>query len=132
MQGIATDSIKNLLNKTTFYIFPNMSPDAMEQYFASLRYERQGNSTATDDDRDGNSNEDDYDDLDGNGKITWMRVESAVGTHRVHPNDPRVLIKADISKGEKGTYLVLLKEKIMTKTAALMKMAMAVFGSIKI
>jgi Zinc carboxypeptidase len=111
MQGIATDSIKNLLNKTTFYIFPNMSPEAMEQYFASLRYERLGNGTATDDDRDGNNDEDGYDDLDGNGKITWMRVESLVGTHRVHPNDARVLIRADASKGEKGTYLVFTEGK---------------------
>jgi hypothetical protein len=111
MQGIATDSIRNLLNKTTFYIFPNMSPDAMEQYFASIRYERQGNATSTDDDRDGNSNEDDYDDIDGNGKITWMRVESPVGTHRLHPNDSRVLIRADVSKGEKGNYLVLTEGK---------------------
>jgi hypothetical protein len=111
MQGIATDSIKNLLNKTTFYIFPNMSPDAMEQYFASLRYERQGNAISTDDDRDGDNNEDDYDDLDGNGKITWMRVESPVGTYRLHPNDPRVLIKADVSKGEKGNYLLFTEGK---------------------
>ncbi|MFI5130939.1 MAG: M14 family zinc carboxypeptidase, partial [Chitinophagales bacterium] len=28
LQGSNTDSIKALLNKTTFYIFPNMSPDA--------------------------------------------------------------------------------------------------------
>ncbi|RXK61927.1 peptidase [Lacibacter luteus] len=111
LQGINSDSIKNLLNKTTFYIFPNMSPDAMEQYFASLRYERQGNATSTDDDRDGKSNEDGYDDLDGNNKITWMRVESPIGTYRVHPNDPRVLIKADASKGEKGTYLVFTEGK---------------------
>nr|WP_294904623.1 M14 family metallopeptidase [uncultured Lacibacter sp.] len=111
LQSINSDSIKNLLNKTTFYIFPNMSPDAMEQYFASLRYERQGNAVSTDDDRDGKNNEDGYDDLDGNGKITWMRVESPVGTHRVHPNDPRVLIKADVSKGEKGTYLLFTEGK---------------------
>ena len=51
--GSNTDSIKTLLGKTTFYVFPNMSPDAMEQYFASLKYERQGNAVQTDDDRDG-------------------------------------------------------------------------------
>ena len=76
LQSGTTDSIKALLNKTTFYIFPNMSPDAMEQYFAALKYERQGNATSTDDDRDGKNNEDGFDDLDGNGKITWMRIES--------------------------------------------------------
>lgn len=106
LQGSNSDSIKALLNKTTFYIFPNMSPDAMEQYFASLQYERQGNNSSTDDDRDGATNEDDFDDLDGNGKITWMRIESPTGEYKTHPDDPRVLIKADLSKGEKGKYLL--------------------------
>jgi hypothetical protein len=106
LQASNTDSIKALLNKTTFYIFPNMSPDAMEQYFATVKYERQGNATETDDDRDGKINEDMNDDLDGNGKITWMRVESPVGDYRLHPDDPRILVKADFSKGEKGTYLL--------------------------
>ncbi len=106
LQGSNTDSIKALLNKTTFYIFPNMSPDAMEQYFASLKYERQGNATITDDDRDGKINEDGFDDLDGNGKITWMRVESPVGEYKTHPDDPRALVKADLNKGEKGKYIL--------------------------
>ncbi|HEY6506254.1 MAG TPA: M14 family metallopeptidase [Chitinophagaceae bacterium] len=107
LQGSTTDSIKALLNKTTFYIFPNMSPDAMEQYFAALQYERQGNAVVTDDDRDGKTNEDGFDDLDGNGKITMMRVESPIGDYKPHPDDARVLIKADLNKGEKGKYIIL-------------------------
>jgi len=102
-----TDSIKNLLAKTTYYIFPNMSPDAMEQYFSKLKYERTGNATETDDDRDGKLNEDGFDDLDGNGKITLMRVESPIGDYKLHPDDPRVMVKADVTKGEKGKYLLL-------------------------
>ncbi|HEY0678730.1 MAG TPA: M14 family metallopeptidase [Chitinophagaceae bacterium] len=106
LQAGNTDSIRALLNKTTFYVFPNMSPDATEQYFAALRYERQGNASATDDDRDGKVNEDPNDDLDGNGRITWMRIESPVGDHKPHPDDPRILVRADFSKGEKGIYQV--------------------------
>jgi len=106
LSGSGTDSIKSLLARTTFYVFPNMSPDATEQYFASLKYERQSNTVATDDDRDGKVNEDGFDDLDGNGKITWMRVESPIGEYRPHPDDPRVMVKADLSKGEKGRYLI--------------------------
>ena len=89
LQASQTDSIKNLLGKTNFYVFPNMSPDAMEQYFAPLQYERQGNASQTDDDRDGKLNEDGYDDLDKNGKITLMRIESPVGDYRINPEDPR-------------------------------------------
>ncbi len=107
LKASGTDSIKNLLAKTTYYVFPNMSPDAMEQYFAKLKYERLGNATETDDDRDGKLNEDGFDDLDGNGKITMMRVESALGEYKLHPDDARVLVKADAAKGEKGKYLLL-------------------------
>ncbi len=107
LQGSNTDSIKNALARTSFYVFPNMSPDAMEQYFAPLKYERQGNATQTDDDRDGKLNEDGYDDLDGNGKIGWMRVASPVGEYKTNPDAPGLLIKADLTKGEKGNYLLL-------------------------
>ena len=107
LQASNTDSIKNLLGKTTFYIFPNMSPDAMEQYFAPLKYERQGNAVQTDDDRDGKLNEDGFDDLDKNGKVTWMRIESPVGDYKINPEDIRSLVKADITKGEKGKYLLM-------------------------
>ena len=109
LKGSNTDSIKNLLAKTTYYVFPNMSPDAMEQYFSKLKYERLGNASETDDDRDGKLNEDGFDDLDGNGKITLMRVESPIGDYKIHPDDPRVLIKADATKGEKGKYLLLIE-----------------------
>lgn len=107
LKGAASDSIRALLNKTTYYVFPNMSPDAMEQYFSKLRAERTGNATSTDDDRDGKQNEDGWDDLDGNGKITFLRVESVTGDYKLHPDDARVLIKADFSKGEKGKYKLL-------------------------
>lgn len=101
------DSIKNLLNKQTFYIFPNMSPDATEQYFAKVKYERSGNATKTDDDRDGKLNEDDVDDLNGDGKISWMRILDPTGKYRLNPDDPRSLLLADATKGENGKYLLL-------------------------
>lgn len=101
------DSVKNLLNKQTFYVFPNMSPDATEQYFAKLKYERSGNATKTDDDRDGRLNEDGFDDLDGNGKITWMRIKDATGKYKLNPDDPRSMILADATKGENGAYILL-------------------------
>ena len=106
LASATSDSIKSKLAKTTYYIFPNMSPDAMEQYFAKIKYERNGNASETDDDRDGKLNEDGMDDLDGNGKITLMRIASQIGDYKTHPDDARVMIKADASKGEKGKYMV--------------------------
>lgn len=103
----ATDSIKNLLNRQTFYVFPNMSPDATEQYFAKVKAERSGNATKTDDDRDGKFDEDGAEDLDGNGKITWMRIQDPTGKYKVNTDDPRSLLLADASKGENGKYILL-------------------------
>ncbi|WP_113651452.1 M14 family metallopeptidase [Pedobacter namyangjuensis] len=102
-----TDSVKTLLNKQTFYVFPNMSPDATEQYFAKLKYERSGNATKTDDDRDGRDNEDGFDDLDGDGKITWMRIIDPTGKYKLNSDDPRSLLLADATKGEAGKYILL-------------------------
>jgi len=107
MASSTTDSIKNLLNKQTFYVFPNMSPDATEQYFAKVKAEHSGNATKTDDDRDGKLNEDDFDDLDGNGKITWMRILDQTGKYKLNSDDPRSLLLADATKGEAGKYILL-------------------------
>ncbi|MEO5911000.1 MAG: M14 family metallopeptidase [Pelobium sp.] len=102
-----TDSIKTLLDKQTFYVFPNMSPDASEQYFTKLKYARSGNARATDDDRDGKTNEDPFEDLNGDGKITMMRIEDPTGEWLISEEDARVMVKADFSKGQKGKYLLL-------------------------
>lgn len=97
---------KKLLESQTFYVFPNMSPDATEQYFASLQYERSGNARKVDYDRDGKVGEDGYDDLDKDGKITMMRVEDPTGDYILNPNESRSLIKADRAKGQLGKYLL--------------------------
>ncbi len=100
------DSVRNLLNTQTFYVFPNMSPDATAQYFAKVKYERSGNATQTDDDRDGKTNEDGFDDLNGDGKISWIRVVDPTGKYKLNPDDARTLVLADASKNEVGKYLL--------------------------
>ena len=99
------------LANTTFYIFPNMSPDAYEQYHAALKYERRGNATAVDHDRDGKAGDNGYTDLNGDGQITWMRVEDPLGEYVISTQDGRILDKADRSKGEAGKYLVFKESK---------------------
>jgi hypothetical protein len=96
-----------LLDSVTFYVFPNLSPDASEQYFSStLKYERSGNARITDDDRDGYIGEDGFNDLNGDGLITLFRVKDATGNMMPHPADNRVMIKADPNKGETGSWIV--------------------------
>ncbi len=100
-----------VLEKSTFYIFPNMSPDAYEQYHSALKYERRGNAVAVDHDRDGVPGDNGYTDLNGDGLITLMRVEDPMGDYLLSAQDDRVMEKADRSKGEAGKYLVFKESK---------------------
>ena len=98
------DSITEIVNYTTFYILPRVNPDASEEFFKKPTYARVLNSNPTDDDKDGLIDEDGYEDLNGDGYITMMRVKDDLGEWIPHPTDPRIMKKADISKGEKGMY----------------------------
>ena len=100
-------NIDETLAANTYYVFPNVQPDATEQYFASVRYERTVNARSTDNDRDGYINEDPYEDLNNDRMITKMRVESPKGTHIESLLNPNVLVPADPAKGEIGKYLLL-------------------------
>ncbi|MBA4321236.1 MAG: peptidase [Odoribacter sp.] len=100
----ANPEIKNLLNSLTFYVFPDVSPDASEQFFANLKYERTVNARATDDDRDFMTDEDTYEDLNNDGLITFIRITDPTGTFIESEDDRRVLIPADLSKGQTGIY----------------------------
>lgn len=98
--------IKELLNKVTFYIFPDVSPDATEQFFTGLNFERIVNSRPTDDDRDFLTDEDPYEDLNNDGFITLIRIADPTGTYIESEEDKRIMTKADLSKGQKGAYML--------------------------
>ncbi len=99
-----------LLDEVTFYFIPNVSPDATDQYFGSLKYERQRNAVPFDDDRDGLTDEDGYDDLNNDGLITLMRIlDTEKGEYIIHPENSSVMVKADLAKNQKGEYIVMLE-----------------------
>lgn len=100
----ANPEIKKLLNSITFYVLPDLSPDASEQFFAKIKYERSANTRSTDEDRDFSFDEDPYEDLNNDGFITLIRVSDPSGTFIESDEDKRVLVPADLSKGEMGTY----------------------------
>lgn len=100
-----------LLSEHTFYVVPVLNPDAHDGMFGGggkVRRRLAGNQPAAaerlDRDRDGLLGEDGPDDLDGDGRITWLRVPDAAGEWLAHPDEPRLLIKADASKGQAGAY----------------------------
>jgi hypothetical protein len=88
----------------TWYVLPCGNPDAASLYFAKpLRLDPR-NATPVNDDMDDQTDEDGVDDLDGNGIITAMRVQDPEGEWMPIPSEPRLMKKADWSKGEKGVY----------------------------
>lgn len=88
----------------TWYVLPCGNPDAYSHYFETpLRLDPRNNK-AHNDDMDELTDEDAYNDLDGNGIITQMRVKDPEGTWIPVNGDPRMLRKADANKGEKGIY----------------------------
>ena len=100
------DNIRELLDKITFYILPDLSPDASAQYFQDVKFERSINSRTTDDDRDFIFDEDPYEDLNKDGYITLIRIKDPTGDYIESDEDGRVMAKADIGKGQTGNYLV--------------------------
>jgi len=100
------ENIKDLLDKLTFYILPDVNPDASEQFFSGLKYERALNALPTDDDKDFATNEDPFEDLNNDGYISHLRVQDPAGSFTVSEEDNRIMVSADLSKGQKGGYQV--------------------------
>lgn len=88
----------------TWYILPGCNPDAAAHYFDKpLRMDAR-NSHPYNDDKDDREDEDGLEDLDGNGIITMMRVKDPQGEWMPVPGEPRLMKKADTSKGEQGIF----------------------------
>lgn len=88
----------------TWFILPCGNPDAAVRYFAKPLFRDARNGSRINEDRDDATDEDGPDDLNGDGFITRMRVKDPAGEWMPAPEDPRLLKKADASKGEKGIY----------------------------
>ena len=107
------DKLATILKEKTLYFVPAANPDAIDAAFAAIKMEKRGNDTKTDDDRDGKSGEDPFEDLNKDGLITQLRIEDVTGSFIESPEDSRVLIKADPTKNQVGRY-VLISEGIDT------------------
>lgn len=106
LKGSSSPENKSLLEKITFYVIPDVSPDASEQYFQGLKYERTVNARPVDDDRDFVTDEDPAEDLNNDGLITLIRVSDPAGKFIVSTDDERIMVEADLSKGETGSYMI--------------------------
>jgi len=99
---LASDA--TLTSGLTWYIVPVGNPDAYARYFSTPLWCDTGNGRPFNDDTDDQTDEDGFNDLDGNGIITRMRVKAPDGTWVPVDGEPRLMRKADAAKGEKGVY----------------------------
>jgi hypothetical protein len=88
----------------TWYILPNGNPDAASRHARKPLVADERNASKWNDDMDDQADEDGPDDLDGNAVITEMRVKDPAGEWIPVEGEPRLMRKADPSKGEKGIY----------------------------
>lgn len=112
MYAAGNKSIMSLLADKTFYIAPTINPDARDRFIhqANTAHSPRTGLLPIDNDRDGEVNEDGFDDLDGDGHIVMMRRKSATGRFKVDPTDPRRMILVGVE--EKGEYELLGSEGI--------------------
>lgn len=104
--------VKELVDSRAFYIVPIVNVDSRARFFtdpSSYDHGRTGR-VPHDDDRDGLYDEDDVDDLDGDGEILQMRIRDPFGGWKTHPDDPRVMVRT--KPWEKGEYRRLGDEGI--------------------
>lgn len=99
--------IRNLLDEKTLYIIPTINPDARDYYIHKPNNPHSPRSGLgkRDDDGDGEYDEDRYDDLNGDGHITFMRIKDPNGRWKVDPSDDRLMVQA--GPDERGEYTLL-------------------------
>ncbi len=99
-----TKFVQELLADKTFYIIPTINPDGRDSYFHAPNTGSSPRSGVipVDNDRDGQVDEDGYDDLDGDNEILIMRRKNPNGRLRIDPAEPRRMIQ--VGPDEKGDY----------------------------
>jgi Zinc carboxypeptidase len=102
----ANPAITERLDNHVFYIVPRANPDGAEAMFGAVKSARKTNAAKIDDDNDGRVDEDGPEDLNKDGFISMMRVKDPKGPYMIHPDDPRLVRRADAAKGEAGGYTI--------------------------
>ena len=85
-----------------WFVMPQPNPDAAAGFFASVKSGLTVNKLPINNDADEAINEDGFDDLNGDGFITKMRVKDLQGNYVVSKADARIMVSA--KKGKRGVY----------------------------
>lgn len=103
------DSARRLLENRTLYVVPRVCFDGAEARFGSPSRAQAGIDGQADVDRDGMSDEDPAEDLNGDGMITLVRVRDSKGEWIERTDHPGLLRRADRTKGEVGEWRILVE-----------------------
>ena len=98
--------VKKLLDEHAVYILPRVNPDGAEAMFGKVKSFRRTNARKFDEDNDGRVDEDGPEDLNGDGFISVMRVKDPKGPYMPHPDEARLVRRADAQRGEAGGWSV--------------------------
>jgi hypothetical protein len=101
-------AVTDLLDHNVLYLLPTINPDGRDRWLHTAQNPNSSRSGTIpeDNDRDGLADEDHYDDLDGDGVITQMRIKDPNGRFRLHPRFPEYLM-IPAEPGERGEYSLL-------------------------
>ncbi len=102
------EAVTDLLDHNVFYLIPSINPDGRDRWLHKSHTASTSRSGLRpyDNDQDGVADEDDTDDLDGDGHITQMRIRDPNGRMKPHPNHPDVLM-VPAERDEPGEFTML-------------------------
>lgn len=103
-------AVTDLLDRAVFYLVPTENPDGRDRWlhFPGTASTSRSGAVPVDNDHDGVADEDDYEDLDGDGVICQMRIRDPDGRWKDHAKYPEFLTtQADQDQPGDYTYLGL-------------------------
>ncbi|KPL11909.1 hypothetical protein AMJ85_02575 [candidate division BRC1 bacterium SM23_51] len=105
------EQVTELLDNYVFYLVPTINPDGRDRWFHTPNWSARSGHKPYDNDRDGLVDEDDSEDLDGDGAVTQMRMKDPRGRYKLHPDYPNYLM-VRVKDDEWGEYTLLGSEGI--------------------
>src|SRR5215207_942766 len=106
------ENVRRALDTRAFYIAPRVNPDGAEWALADRPKEIRSVTRPYPYSEDAIDGLTAWEDIDGDGRILQMRIEDPNGAWKIHPDDPRLMVRRDpIETG--GKYYRILPEGLL-------------------
>ncbi len=102
------EDVTRLLDTRVVYIVQRADPDGAEAFMTGkIDWNNEDLKEAVDADHDGRKGEDGSEDIDGDGEILKIRIKDPEGRWKIHPDDPRLMVRKDDNDKEGVFYRVI-------------------------